>query len=53
MAELVATYAGGFALAGPGVGEAAAVLASAAVLGWLGARVAAGHYLRTSLPAGS
>jgi cell division transport system permease protein len=53
MAELVATYAGGFALAGPGVGEAAAVLASAAVLGWLVARVAAGHYLRTSLPAGS
>lgn len=53
MAELVATYAGGFALAGPGVGEAVAVLAGAAVLGWLGARVAAGHYLRTSLPAGS
>jgi cell division transport system permease protein len=53
LAELVATYAGGFALAGPGMAEAAAVLAAAASLGWLGARVAAGHYLRTSLPAGS
>jgi cell division transport system permease protein len=53
LAELVATYAGGFALAGPGAAEAAAVLATAASLGWLGARVAAGHYLRTSLPAGS
>jgi len=53
MAELVATYAGGFALAGPGAAEAAAVLAVAAALGWLGARVAAGHYLRTSPPAAS
>ena len=53
LAELVATYAGGFALAGPGVAEAVAVLATAASLGWLGARVAAGHYLRTSLPAAS
>jgi cell division transport system permease protein len=51
MADLVATYAGGFALAGPGVPEAVVVLATAAALGWLGARVAAGHYLRTSLPA--
>lgn len=51
MAELVATYAGGFALAGPGIADSAAVLATAASLGWLGARVAAGHYLRTSLPA--
>lgn len=53
MAELVATYAGGFALAGPGPAEAGAVVAVAAALGWLGARVAAGHYLRTSLPAAS
>lgn len=53
LADLVATYAGGFALAGPGPGEAAAVIAAAAALGWLGARVAAGHYLRTSLPAHS
>jgi cell division transport system permease protein len=53
LADLVETYAGGFALAGPGIGEAAAVLATAASLGWLGARVAAGHYLRTSLPAAS
>lgn len=53
MAELVATYAGGFALAGPGPAEAAAVLATAASLGWLGARVAAGHYPRTSPPAAS
>ncbi len=51
LAGLVATYAGGFALAGPGLGEAAVVLATAASLGWLGARVAAGHYLRTSRPA--
>lgn len=53
MADLVATYAGGFALAGPGIAEVAAVLATAASLGWLGARVAAGHYLRTSPPAAS
>lgn len=53
MADLVATYAGGFALAGPGLAEAGAVLATAASLGWLGARVASGHYLRTSPPATS
>lgn len=53
MDGLVATYAGGFALAGPGVAASAGVLATAASLGWLGARVAAGHYLRTSLPAHS
>ena len=53
LSALVATYAGGFALAGPGAAEAAVVLATAASLGWLGARVAAGHYLRTSLPAAS
>jgi len=53
MAELVATYAGGFALVGPGPVEAGAILATAASLGWLGARVAAGHYLRTSPPAAS
>lgn len=48
---LVATYAGAFALAGPSPAGVAAVLAAAAGLGWLGARVAAGHYLRTSRPA--
>lgn len=48
MAELAATYADGFRFAGPGVHEAVLVLAAAAALGWLGARVAAGHYLRTS-----
>ena len=51
LAELVATYAGGFALAGPRAIDAGVVLATAAALGWLGARVAAGHYLRTSRPA--
>ena len=53
LSTLVDTYAGGFALAGPGAAEALAVLATAASLGWLGARVAAGHYLRTSPPAAS
>ena len=48
---LLATYDGGFALAGPGLRESAIVIAVAALLGWLGARVAAGHYLRTSSPA--
>lgn len=48
---LVATYAGAFALAGPGLREALATLAAAAAVGWLGARVASGHYLRTSRPA--
>ncbi|GIX38568.1 MAG: cell division protein FtsX [Silanimonas sp.] len=50
IAGLAATYAGGFALAGPGAAGVAGVLAAAAALGWLGARVAAGHYLRTSRP---
>jgi cell division transport system permease protein len=50
LAALVETYAGGFHLAGPGPAEVAGVLAVAAGLGWLGARVAAGHYLRTSRP---
>ena len=48
---LLATYDDGFALVGPGFRESAIVIAVAALLGWLGARVAAGHYLRTSSPA--
>ena len=51
MRELLATYAGGFAVSTPGLREAALVVAAGVALGWLGARVAAGHYLRTSRPA--
>jgi cell division transport system permease protein len=49
--ELLATYAGGFAVSAPGLREVAMVLGAGVALGWLGARVAAGHYLRTSRPA--
>jgi len=52
LAVLVATYGGGFSLAGPGLGAITLVLAAAAALGWLGALVAAGHDLRTSRQAG-
>lgn len=49
---LVRTYAGGFSLSGPSPAAVAVALFASALLGWLGARVAAGHYLRTSRPTG-
>ncbi|HAI59552.1 MAG TPA: cell division protein FtsX, partial [Xanthomonadaceae bacterium] len=48
LAALSATYAGGLVPVGPGVAGALAVLGTGGALGWLGARMAAGHYLRTS-----
>lgn len=51
LAALATSYGGGLALQGPGAGGIGATLAAGAALGWLGARVAAGHYLRTSRPA--
>ncbi len=50
LAELIETYAGGFTPTGPGLAGSVLVLLAAVLLGWLGARVAAGHYLRTSQP---
>lgn len=51
LAALAATYADGVTPAGLGWIGALAVPAVGALLGWLGARLAAGHHLRTSLPA--
>jgi len=50
LAALVDTYAGGFSLSGPSPLPVALALFSSSLLGWLGARVAAGHYLRTLRP---
>jgi len=51
LAALAASYGGGLALQGPGLPGLLATLAAGATLGWLGARVAAGHYLRSPRPA--
>jgi len=46
LARLADAYGSGFSLRGPGFTGALGVLAAGAFTGWLGARWAAGHYLR-------
>lgn len=50
LARLVSSYGSGFALQGPGVGGAGALLGGALLLGWLGAWLATGHHLRRNRP---
>ena len=50
LAELVAGYGSGFALRGFGIAQSFAVVVGAALLGWLGAGVVTGHYLRQTRP---
>ncbi|MCD9033693.1 permease-like cell division protein FtsX [Luteimonas sp. Y-2-2-4F] len=50
LAELAASYGSGFALQGFGVPRLLAILAGAGLLGWLGASVVTGHYLRQTRP---
>lgn len=50
LAELAASYASNFALAGFDLHTAGGVLAGAVLLGWLGAGVVTGHYLRQTRP---
>lgn len=53
LAALATSYGSGFALQGFDPAQAALVVAGAGLLGWLGAGVVAGHYLRqTRAPAG-
>ena len=53
LAELARSYGSDFALRGFSAPEAAAVLAGAGVLGWLGAWLVTGHYLRQTRPTGT
>ena len=48
---LAASYGAAIALRGAGVVGSVATVAAGALLGWLGARVATGHYLRSPRPA--
>ncbi|RDZ26339.1 permease-like cell division protein FtsX [Lysobacter silvisoli] len=50
LAELARSYGSGFALQGFDPLYAAAIVAGAGVLGWLGAGLVAGHYLRQTRP---
>ncbi len=50
LAELARSYGSDFALRGFNASEAAAVLAGAGVLGWIGAWLVTGHYLRQTRP---
>ncbi|WP_058833528.1 permease-like cell division protein FtsX [Luteimonas abyssi] len=50
LAELAATYGSGFALRGFDPLRVLVVLATAGALGWLGAAVVTGHYLRQTRP---
>lgn len=50
LAELARSYGSDFALRGFGALEAAGVLACAGLLGWLGAWLVTGHYLRQTRP---
>ena len=50
LADLAAQYGSGFALRGLDPLPAACVLLGAGLLGWLGAGVVAGHYLRQTRP---
>ena len=48
--ELAAAYGGRFALQGFGAAQALGVVAGASVLGWLGAGLVTGHFLRQTRP---
>lgn len=50
VAELAASYGSGFALRGFSPSHALAVLLGAGALGWLGASVVTGHFLRQTRP---
>jgi cell division transport system permease protein len=50
LAELARSYGSGFALHGFDIVEAAAIVVGAGVLGWLGAGLVTGHYLRQTRP---
>lgn len=50
VAELAASYGSGFALRGFAPSHALAVLLGAGALGWLGASVVTGHFLRQTRP---
>jgi len=50
LAELAASYGSQFTLAGFDLPTALAVIAGAALLGWLGAGIVTGHYLRQTRP---
>ena len=50
LAELAASYGSRFELTGFDPRQALVVLAGATVLGWLGARLVSGHYLRQTRP---
>ena len=50
LAELAASYGSQFALTGFDLRTAAGVVAGAIVLGWLGAGIVTGHYLRQTRP---
>src|SRR5690606_17288913 len=50
LAELAASYGSNFALGGFDPATALAVVAGAALLGWLGAGIVTGHYLRQTRP---
>ena len=50
LAELAASYGSGFALRGVDPLQAAVVLAAATALGWLGAGLVTGHFLRQTRP---
>lgn len=50
LAELARSYGSGFALRGFDLRQALGILAGAGVLGWLGAGLVTGHYLRQTRP---
>ncbi|WP_407353107.1 permease-like cell division protein FtsX [Luteimonas sp. R10] len=50
VAALAASYGSGFVLAGFGPGQVLVVLLAAAALGWLGASLVTGHFLRQTRP---
>lgn len=50
LAELARSYGSGFELAGFALRHAAAMIVGAGVLGWLGAGLVTGHYLRQTRP---
>ena len=53
LSSLAASYGSGFALQGVAPAQAGAVLLGATVLGWLGAGIVTGHYLRQTRPTGA
>ena len=50
LAELAGSYGSGFALQGVDAVQAAIVIGGATLLGWIGAGVVTGHFLRQTRP---